>query len=125
MKHVLSWALLVLALLAVGLPSGVFAAEWPRARMARMAYERSQSSAWHGDYYDSGWGVPVAQVVPPTAAYQTHWGWGVGNTRVTPIDHQFQRNYPGPFPPTTGFQPTPAWPSDTDQFGVYYVRGPW
>ena len=23
------------------------------------------------------------------------------------------------------FLPTPNWPSDTQQFGVYYIRGPW
>ena len=27
--------------------------------------------------------------------------------------------------PGTGFMPTPYWPSDTQQFGVYYIRGPW
>jgi hypothetical protein len=67
----------------------------------------------------------VALVVPPTAEYQTKWGWGVGNTRVVPIAPQFGRNYPGPAVPGIGFQPTPRWPSHTDQFGVYYVRGPW
>lgn len=82
-------------------------------------------NAWHGDYYNTTWGVPVVQLVPPTAAHQTNWGWGVGNTRITPIYSQFERNYPGPFKPQTGFLPTPPWPSDTLQFGVYYVRGPW
>ena len=48
-----------------------------------------QAYPWHGDYYDVAWGVPVAMVVPPTAEKQAHLGWGVGATRVTPIEHQF------------------------------------
>lgn len=81
---------------------------------------------WHGGYYHSAWGMPVALVISPKVELQTNWGWGVGNTRVTPVFHQFHRNYPGPgsYHPSQ-FKPTPYWPSDTDQFGVYYVRGPW
>jgi hypothetical protein len=83
-------------------------------------------TCWHGPYYDTTWGAPVALVVPPTAKYQTHWNWGVGGTQVTPIRPQFQRAYPGPgqYDPRT-MLPTPPWPSSTDQFGDYYVRGPW
>ena len=93
----------------------------------RAAYARSQMYPWHGEYYDVAWGVPVALVVPPTAENQTHLGWGVGATRVTSIQHQYQRNYPGQqsSPIRTRFQATPAWPSSTDQFGDYYIRGPW
>ena len=81
---------------------------------------------WHGGYYHTAWGTPVALVVPPTAESRTHYGWGVGNTRVTRINHQFDRNWPGPSTYNRrAFRPTPRWPSDTDQFGVYYVRGPW
>lgn len=89
---------------------------------------------WYSNYYDAAWGMPVALVVPPTAEYQSHYGSGVGTYRVTPINHQFQASMPGPqfqvgpspsvYNPQE-FQPTPPWPSDTDQFGVYYVRGPW
>ena len=92
----------------------------------RVSLRQSQTQPWHGGYYDSAWGMPVAVVVPPTAESQTHWGWGVGATRVTPNQHQFQRSYPG-----TGtynrswFRPTPPWPSSTDQLGDYYIRGPW
>ncbi len=82
-------------------------------------------SAWHGNYAHTAWGTPVALVVPPTVEYQTNWGWGVGNTRVTPITPQFQRNWPGPPNGTRRFHPTPAWPNDTNQFGTYYIRGPW
>jgi len=37
----------------------------------------------------------------------------------------FQRPYPGPYGGGVGFLPTPYWPSDTRQFGIYPVRGPW
>jgi hypothetical protein len=82
---------------------------------------------WHGGFYDPTWGQPIALVVPPNAETQTNWGWGVGNTRTTPIYHQFGRNYPGAVGSFTppALAPTPPWPSDTNQFGVYYVRGPW
>ena len=84
------------------------------------------SGAWHAGYYDPAWGAPLALVVPPTAYMQTKWGWGVGNSQMTTIDHQFGRSYPGPFEGGgAGVVPTPPWPSHTDQFGVYYIRGPW
>ena len=85
-----------------------------------------QWHSWHGGYYNVAWGTPVALVVPPNTETQYRWGWGVGNTRVVPIYSQFQRNWPGPgsYDPRM-FRPTPHWPSDTDQFGVYYIRGPW
>ncbi len=90
------------------------------------AYRMAQTYPWHGDYYDVAWGMPVALVVPPTAENQTKMGWGVGTRRIVPIEHQFQRNYPGPgVYSRAGFLPTPPWPSDTDQFGDYYIRGPW
>jgi len=87
---------------------------------------RRRCVCWHGGYYNAAWGTPVALVVPPNADYQTNWGWGVGNTRVTRIWPQFNRNWPGQIGPSTGaFRATPAWPSDTNQYGVYYIRGPW
>jgi hypothetical protein len=93
----------------------------------RVSYRQSQTYPWHGEYYDTAWGTPVAVVVPPTAENQVHLGWGVGATRVTANQHQFQRNYPGPGGPSGsgGFLATPRWPSNTDQFGNYYIRGPW
>ena len=92
----------------------------------RVAYRQSQTYPWHGGYYDSAWGTPVAVVVPPTAESQTHWGWGVGATRVTPIQHQYQRAYPGASVYSrSAFRATPRWPSSTDQLGDYYIRGPW
>ena len=84
-------------------------------------------SGWHAGYYHTMWGQPVALVVPPTATHQTNWGWGIGNTRVTPIYPQFL----GPMTATASqyqygpHRPTPYYVSDTLQFGVYYIRGPW
>ncbi|MEX0612722.1 MAG: hypothetical protein WD738_00605 [Pirellulales bacterium] len=90
--------------------------------------ERARWYNWNRNYAYTDYGVPVALVVPPTANMQTNWGWGVASSRITRIDHQFQRNFPG-YPigaPFGGpYRPTPIWPSDTSQFGVYYVRGPW
>lgn len=86
---------------------------------------RAQQYPWHGGYYNLAWGQPVAVVVPPTAGRQTKWGWGVTNTEVRPIWHQYARPYPGPFGGGAGFAPQPYWPSHTDQFGYYYIRGPW
>ena len=92
----------------------------------RIVQSRAQWEPWHGDYYYSAWGMPAALVVPPNAEMETIWGWGVGNTRVVTIRHQFQRGYPGPGYYYRGwFAPKPLWPADTDQFGVYPVRGPW
>ena len=67
----------------------------------------------------------LALVVPPTANLQTNYGWGVASSRISRIEHQFQRNFPGHGMFGGPFRPTPVWPSDTSQFGVYYVRGPW
>lgn len=81
---------------------------------------------WHGSYYHYQYGVPLALVVPPTATFQTNYSWGVGNTTSTPIYHQFARPYPGmPTGGPHGLHRTPYWPSNTNQFGVYYIRGPW
>jgi len=92
----------------------------------RVAAYRSQMIAWHGNYYHTAYGVPVALVVPPTAELTTDYSWGVSGMRVTPIYHQYSRPYPGPGAFGGGpLYGTPLWPSDTNQFGVYYSRGPW
>ena len=100
----------------------VQAGELANYRGARFA----QTMPWHGDYYYTAWGVPVSLVVPPTAHMHREMGWGVSQTTMYPIWHQFKRGYNGEF--ETGgkqFLPTPLWPSHTEQFGVYYVRGMW
>lgn len=90
-----------------------------------VAKRKSQRRPWHGDYYHTQWGQPVALVVPPTAELQTEYSWGVTNTNIRPIWHQFRRENPGMVVGGNAFKPTPLWPSHTNQFGVYYVRGPW
>jgi hypothetical protein len=79
---------------------------------------------WNRNYAHTDYGQPVALVVPPTANMQTNYGWGVASSRLSRIEHQFQRNFPGYGMFGGPFRPTPVWPSDTTQFGVYYVRGP-
>ena len=89
---------------------------------------RSQGKSWHSTWYDPAEGRPIALVVPPTAEFQTQYSWGVPSSRVMPIYHQFRRPYPGPGAvggAGGGFLPTPNQPSDTVQFGVNAVRGPW
>jgi hypothetical protein len=90
---------------------------------------RSQGKSWHSAWYDPAEGRPIALVVPPTAEFQTQYAWGVPSSRVAPLYHQFRRPYPGPGAVggsgAGGFMPTPRWPSDTVQFGVNAVRGPW
>ncbi len=93
--------------------------------LGRLGGYRYYDDSWNGDYYNSTWGMPTAMVVPPTARRQSHYGWGVGSTRVTRVSSQFHQGWPGPVTyERSMFRPTPRWPSDTDQFGVYYVRGP-
>jgi hypothetical protein len=89
------------------------------------AIDRAQWYNWNRNYAYTDYGQPTALLVPPTANLQTNWGWGVASSRISRIDHQFQRNFPGYGAFGGPFRPTPVWPSDTTQFGVYYVRGPW
>lgn len=89
---------------------------------------RSQGLSWHSVWYDPSIGRPLALVVPPTAEFTSEYSWGVPSSRVTPLYSQFRRPYPGiGIVPGAGgsFLPTPTQPSDTVQFGVYEVRGPW
>lgn len=86
---------------------------------------RAQYYNWNRNYANTQYGQPVALLVPPTAQLQTNYGWGVASSRISRIDHQFQRNYPGNGPFGGPYRTTPLWPSDTTQFGVYPVRGPW
>lgn len=81
---------------------------------------------WHGAYYYQNYGQPTALVVPPTAHMRQTYSWGVSQNLNHPINHQFGRNASSPGAAPAGmFRPTPNWPSHTDQFGIYYVRGPW
>jgi hypothetical protein len=80
---------------------------------------------WHDGYMNWKWGEPTALVVPPTAAYETSYGWGVGQVRSTPIHAQFGRGGAGTVGGSDSYQQTPYLPSHTNQFGIYPVRAPW
>jgi hypothetical protein len=124
MKRILILSLAAATLVAWGWANEAMAGRG--SLKSRVAYHQSQTYPWHGSYYDTAWGAPVAVVVPPKAESQTHWGWGVGATTVTPIQHQYQRGYSGPgVYNRSWFRATPHWPSSTDQLGDYYIRGPW
>lgn len=115
---------LVVTLLVVALPAA--RADGRRAISNRWGERYARTMPWHGQYYYAPWGAPVSLVVPPTSNMQGSMGWGVTQTEMRPIYHQFARPYPGDGAGQgVGFLSTPRWPSHTDQFGVYYVRGPW
>ncbi|MEX0585568.1 MAG: hypothetical protein WD176_02920, partial [Pirellulales bacterium] len=59
-----------------------------------VAYQFSQIYPWHGYHYHPVYRQPLALVVPPTAGNTTEYSWGVGNTRITPIYHQFRWRMP-------------------------------
>lgn len=127
MRRFLLLTLLASAVTAANLPEAVSADGVRRpGSIPRPRLFAAPVVSWHGWYYEAAFGAPLAVVVPPTADLQTKWGWGVGGTQVVPIWPQFSRNYPGPsqYDPRL-FRSTPPWPSHTDQFGDYYVRGPW
>jgi len=124
MKRSMILAVATCALLALALSNMAWAGQG--SLLGCRAKHVAMYTPWEAGYYSAEWGMPLALVVPPTAERHVEWGWGVGNTRVTPIWHQFHRNYPGPCVYRCGaYCPTPAGPSDTLQYGVYYVRGPW
>ena len=124
MKRLLLCGIAAMVLTAIAVQTA--SAHFPVWNQQAWAARRGQALPWHNAYYHAAYGEPIALVVPPTAEYQSQYGWGVGGTRVTPIYHQFGRAYPGGSAGAYGYYyPTPAWPSDTNQFGVYYIRGPW
>jgi len=97
-------------------------------RAHRHALRMERTMSWHGNYYHTNYGRPVALVVSPRVRMQSSYGWGVSQSTMSPIYHQFHRPYPGPFSIqqlSQPVRPTPLWPSHTGQFGVYYIRGPW
>jgi hypothetical protein len=119
-------AVVVLAATAVDVNESD-AIEWGR-RLARTSSwaDGGSSVPWHAGYAHAAYGAPVALVVPPTAGTQRDYSWGVPSSRRTQITPQFGRgNVPVGVEEAGGFRPTPRWPSDTNQIGVYYIRGPW
>ncbi|MCA9178850.1 MAG: hypothetical protein KDB14_30515 [Planctomycetales bacterium] len=91
----------------------------------RYAERFAQYRTWHGNYQHWHYQQPLALVVPPTASTYSSLSWGVGQTEVNSLHHQYKRNYPAYGGDFGQFRNTPYWPSHTDQFGVYYIRGPW
>src|SRR6185295_9198291 len=121
-SHAWAASLLALAATFVAAPLAAFENTWGNS----VAFDRAASRPWNGRYYYIPWdSQPVALVVPPTAEFQTHYQWGVPSRRISTISTQFQRPYPGPYQRRNGLLPRAQYPSDTDQFGVYYIRGPW
>ena len=71
-------------------------------------------------------GMPLVLVVPPVRRQTGQLELGVRQfASKTYIRARFTHGWPGPgIYDRAVFSPTPPWPSDTTQFGVYYVRGP-
>ena len=87
--------------------------------------QQANVNSWHGGYNSWRYGQPTALVVPPTASYQSTYSWGVGQTRSTPIHHQFGRGAGSSGGSAGGYRNAPYFPWSTDQFGYYPVRGSW
>jgi len=121
--------LMMTVTLAVGFLTNAASAGHPvspyhRVHADRAAYWHNTNMSWHGQYNHVQYGRPLALIVPPTAAFQTEYSWGVGRTQMRPLNHQFGRPIATPGGGGTMGR-TPAWPSSTQQLGVYSVRGPW
>jgi hypothetical protein len=126
MKRLLLVVSVLFVVFALVLADSAQCGEW-RPFGGRFAWRQVPAdSSWHGNYYDPAWGTPVALVVPQGARRQVVYSWGVGGTRVMGIPNQYQPGYPSPGvdQPPGMFYPTPPWPTDTRQFGHYYIRAP-
>ena len=90
-------------------------------------YRGAFGPQWNTVYYDPAWGMPEALVVPPTVRRQTNYAWGVGGFRLNRVGAKYGFECPGPMSAYNQrrYLPAPPQPSDTRQFGVNYVRGPW
>ena len=81
--------------------------------------------SWHGAYSYTPYGAPTALVVPPNARRHSDYNAGDPSVYSSRINGRFRRapsTYQGGY--QTGGLGTPYWPTDTNQFGVYYVREP-
>lgn len=125
MRNRILLPLLVLAATAIA-PEREAVAIDPQAVFQTWSYNNQMVRPWHGGYYQQQYGQPLALVAPPNVEMRQTLSWGVSQNLMYPMPHQFGRS--ANFPGAAGrgmFRPTPPWPSHTDQFGVYYVRGPW
>ncbi len=88
---------------------------------------RGRNKSWHSGWYNPDVGRPVPLVVPPTAEFVSEYSWGVPSSRVMPLYQQYRKPYPGAayVPGSRPLMPTPQHPSDTVQFGIHAIRGPW
>ena len=95
---------LMLAIAAVAVVAALSGSE-AQAQTVRtnINLRRASQYPWHGGYAHTSWGQPVALVVPPTAHLQSKWSWGVANTEIARIPHQFGRAWPGPYAGGYGF----------------------
>jgi hypothetical protein len=121
------WSLLVVLLAVCWIGSLQTAQAGGHDVIEKRYFLRSQGASWHSAWYSPWEGRPLALVVPPTAEFTTEYSWGVPSSRVLPLVHQYHRPYPGPGAVSGRyrFRPTPNQPSDTVQFGVQSIRGPW
>ena len=97
-----------------------------RHRVNQWERQRANVTPWNGAYRHQAYSTPLAVIVPPTAASSRLLGWGVSKNVVAPLYHQYQLG--APQPSQAGFGPyksLPMYPSSSDQFGAYYIRGPW
>ncbi len=95
-------------------------------RGGELLHRGRRAAQWNTSYYDPAWGMPEAVVVPPTARWQSNYAWGVGGSRLTRVGARYQAESSGPESAyeQRDYLPAPPQPSDTQQFGVNYVRGP-
>ena len=100
---------------------------WHATRADTLGRYYASQRPWHGPWAYTPYGMPTALVVPPNSKMHTSYAWGVAQSEMIPMYHQFGVAYPGTVGGYSGYGylPTPYWPSHTDQFGVYPVRGPW
>lgn len=125
MKRYLLSVLAVVAM-ATGASAPTAKAGDPYAATQLWSNQMAAQRAWHGNYAYLPYGQPTALVVPPNVHSRQTLSWGVSQNLMYPLNHQFGRNATAPGAlPAGSFRSTPHWPSHTDQFGVYYVRGPW
>jgi hypothetical protein len=113
--------------MAVSPANAIHPRHWHATKHDAIARYYAAQRPWHGPYAYTPWGMPTALVVPPTSKFHTSLSWGVSQSEMTPIYHQFHRDYPGGMAlgGAADINVTPYWPSHTDQLGVYPVRGPW
>ena len=124
-KFILGLAVIAVALL---LQADLVQAQEGPARRIRRVFAPGQYTVttWHGHYYNPVYGMPIAIVVPPNANTMRSQGWGVASSQMMPLRSQYGTAYPGTVTGSlTRFQSRGAFPSNTRQFGYYYVRGPW